>query len=67
MNRCGISRKDGVIRIGILCDQCAIQAMQKLDQEGRRFWVREYHGSEACEACLIHEYNDKLERRLTDG
>ena len=67
MNKCGISRVDGVVRIGILCDQCAIQAMKKLNVEGRRFWAKDYGGPEACEACLIHEYNESLERRLTDG
>jgi hypothetical protein len=55
MKRCGIERKDGVIRIGILCPDCAGRALAKLIAEGRRYWSRDYEGPESCEACLADE------------
>jgi len=60
VNKCGIVRKDGVVRIGILCDSCAVDAMDILQREERGFWVRVYEGPESCEACLVQEYNESL-------
>lgn len=51
MQRCGIERGDGVIRLGILCADCADLALTRLIREQRRFWTREYLGPEICEAC----------------
>ena len=51
MQRCGIERIDGTIRIGVLCADCANLALTRLIREGRRFWSRDYFGSEICEAC----------------
>ncbi len=65
MTRCGIARRDGVVRIGILCDQCAVQAMEKLQEEHRGFWANSYDGPELCEACTIHEYNEELTKKET--
>lgn len=52
MNKCGVARKDGVVRIGILCDACAVNALAILEREKRGFWVREYRGPEPCQACV---------------
>lgn len=67
MSRCGITRQDGVVRIGILCDKCAVQAMVKLQEAQRRFWAKAYDGPEPCEACRIHEYNENLIKGDTNG
>lgn len=68
MNRCGIKRKDGVVRIGILCDDCAARALRILGEEQRGFWVKSYQGPESCEGCHMDEYNDALLAKETvDG
>lgn len=51
MQRCGIERRDGVVRIGVLCSRCSHLALAKLVEEGRRFWTHDYMGPELCEAC----------------
>lgn len=59
MNRCGITRKDGVVRIGILCDRCATKALQILTEAERGFWAKEYTGDKSCEACYLDEQHFK--------
>lgn len=61
MQRCGIERRDGVVRIGVLCARCSHLALAKLVDEERRFWARSYIGPELCEAC--QESDEAMEMR----
>ena len=61
MNRCGITRQDGVVRIGILCDQCSLKAAEILKGQKRGFWIGPYVGPESCEACYMDEYNNAID------
>ena len=61
LTRTAFESADGIARLAVLCRPCATELIEKLKQEGRRHWVREYGGkaSGMCELCS-HELNAEV-------